>query len=80
MQDPNLCSHLYALCFIAQSLFDDKQLLQAKRCTQVCPHLSVFQIAKIFIQPDPSIYDNSIIDSDIPENVVLGMNMNIRFD
>lgn len=77
--DPNLCSHLYAICFIAQSLFDQGQEMQAKRCTQVCPHLSVFQIANVLnpsVQSD--IHDNSI-SIDTQENIVLGMNISERF-
>ncbi|XP_055308493.1 phospholipase A1 member A-like isoform X2 [Sitodiplosis mosellana] len=74
-QNPNLCSHLYAMCFVAQSLFNDEYQMEAKRCTQVCPHLSVFQIAKVFNPSDQSaIHDNSIA-GDTPDNIVLSMNM-----
>lgn len=70
-KDPNLCSHLYALCFIAQSLFDHDHQMEAKRCTQVCPHLSVFQIAALGV-------NENAIDNDM-ESILIGMNIPNRF-
>lgn len=76
--DPNLCSHLYALCFIAQSLFDHEHQLQARRCTEVCPHLSIFQIVKVLNPSDQAaVYDNNIAN-DTPETIELGMNISER--
>lgn len=77
--DPHLCSHMYALCFMAESLFDKKKQLQAKRCTEVCPHLSVFQLAKTFNAPDHSNIHSNSIDNDVPENIVFGMNISHRY-
>lgn len=54
--------------------------MQAKRCTEVCPHLSVFQLAKGFNAPDYSNIHSNSIDSDIPENILLGMNISDRYD
>lgn len=75
ISDPNLCSHLYALCFIAESLFDQGAHMEAKRCSQVCPHLSVFQIAKLFDSLDHS-KDNSV---DTDGRIRIGMNIPDRY-
>lgn len=77
--DPNLCSHLYALCFIAQSLFDHDHQMQAKRCSKVCPHLSVFQIAKTFGSIAALGASENTIDSDFNDNILIGMNIPNRF-
>lgn len=77
--DPNLCSHVYALCYMAQSLFDHENPLVAASCDEVCPHLSVFQLVKGFNAPDYLNPHSNSIDSDIPENIVFGMNISDRY-
>lgn len=34
--DENLCSHIWSVCYLAQSLFDDMQM-HAEPCTRRCP-------------------------------------------
>lgn len=63
------------MCFIAQSLFINEHQMEAKRCTEVCPHLSVFQIAKVLNPSDQSIVADNSISDDAPASVVLSMNM-----
>lgn len=72
--DPNLCSHLWALCFIAQSLFT-KHPLHAKKCSKVCPHLKVFQIQSVFEQLDGNGAIDNSLDEDMPEKIVVGLNI-----
>lgn len=74
-QVPNLCSHMYALCFTAQSLFDYKHKMYAKRCSKVCPHLGIFQISKLFHKATENNVTNHISDNEIPESILIGMNM-----
>lgn len=48
--------------------------MQAKLCSQVCPHLSVFQLANVFGPIDNSINVNT------PETILIGMNIPDRLD
>lgn len=41
MLDPNLCSHVTVVCYMAQSLFDDYKLL-SQECRQFCPSFGIF--------------------------------------
>lgn len=73
----NLCSHIYALCFMAHSLFNQNHELKAQPCTEACPHLKVFQITKDLL-PQHRIWSHrSGNDSTIGsiDNVLLGMNI-----
>lgn len=74
--DPNLCSHLYALCFLTESIFAYDRIY-AKRCSEVCPHLDVFQIAKLFDAIDGNLVDEN--DDSIPNKIEIGMNIPKRF-
>lgn len=38
--DPNLCSHIWALCYMSQSLFVP---LVARQCSTYCPKAGIFQ-------------------------------------
>lgn len=75
--DANLCSHLWSLCFTAQSLFSDYRMY-AKKCTKVCPHLSVFQFANIFTQLDRrngASFDSNNATDDQPEIISWGIDI-----
>lgn len=48
--------------------------MQAKLCSQVCPHLSVFQLANVFSPINNSINVNT------PETILMGMNIPDRLD
>lgn len=74
---PYLCSHVFALCFIAHSLFNEDEPLQAKPCNKVCPHLGIYQTAKAYIPQHRKIASNNSISS--PENILLGMSIPDRF-
>lgn len=71
---PNLCSHLYALCFVAQSLFKSNQSMYAKRCSDICPHLSIFQFAKLLpaFNSQISVNENEI---NVPLKISIGLNI-----
>lgn len=73
----NLCSHIYALCFMAHSLFNQNHELKAQPCTEACPHLKVFQITKDLL-PQHRIWshrsDNHSTIGSI-DTVSLGMNI-----
>lgn len=79
--DANLCSHLWALCFAAQSLFNDYQM-HAKKCTQVCPHLSLFQFANKFTpldrRSDASFSNNVIEANNRPDSIAWGLDIPTR--
>lgn len=34
--DPNLCSHIWSVCYLSQSIFDHS-LMNAEPCTRRCP-------------------------------------------
>lgn len=70
---PHLCSHIFALCFIAHSLFDHDKPLQAKPCNDVCPHLGVYNIVKAYIPQHRNMITNKSTSS--PDNIFLGMNI-----
>lgn len=36
LQDPNLCSHIWAVCYLSQSIYDSS-LMNAEPCTRRCP-------------------------------------------
>lgn len=81
LSDPNLCSHLFALCFTAQSLFNVHNL-RAKRCPhKVCPHYSIFQVPELLNNENINEIDgaNSIGDR-MPPKILLGLNILKRFD
>lgn len=71
----HLCSHIYALCFMAHSLFNQNHELKAQPCTEACPHLDVFQITKDFM-PQHRIWSQHSGNHSI---VSLGMNIPKRF-
>lgn len=73
---PNLCSHLYALCFTAQSLFKSNQSMYAKRCSDVCPHLSIFQLAKLL----PAINGHTVVDDNVPAKISVGLDIARRWE
>lgn len=50
--------------------------MQANRCSEVCPHLSVFQIAKLFDSTNQIGIDDDFSDN---ENILLGMNIPNRY-
>lgn len=76
--DVNACSHFWALCFMAQSLY--KEFPQpATKCSEVCPHYTVFQIANKFAPLDrrinaPDQPDSIVFGVDIPERWALSIN------
>lgn len=35
-KDANLCSHIWSICYLAQSIFEDQQL-HAEPCSRRCP-------------------------------------------
>lgn len=60
------------MCFTAQSLFNDYQM-HAKKCTQVCPHLSVFQLANKFTRLDrrsSALFGNNVIQASKQPNSI----------
>lgn len=66
---------------MAHSLFYQNQLLEAKPCAKVCPHLSTMQITKEFVPQHQAIayYTNgSVIQS--PKTISFGMNIPDGFD
>lgn len=36
VSDPNLCSHIWSVCYLSQSIFDNS-LMNAEPCTRRCP-------------------------------------------
>lgn len=40
--DPNLCSHIFAICYMSQSLFDEFPLV-GRKCSTYCPKAGIFQ-------------------------------------
>ncbi|XP_037037699.1 phospholipase A1 member A-like [Bradysia coprophila] len=39
---PNLCSHIWAICYMAQSLFENRPLI-ARSCSTYCPRAGLFR-------------------------------------
>lgn len=74
LKDKNLCSHIWALCFMAQSLFQNHPMY-ADKCSQVCPHASIFQLTKLFDRSSV----NAIRREDVPANIMIGMNIPIGY-
>lgn len=62
---------------MAHSLFDQNPQLQAKPCTDVCPHLPIYRMAKAYIPYHRTGSINGSISS--PGSVLLGMNIPDRF-
>lgn len=75
LSDTNLCSHLWSLCFTAQSLFSEHPM-HAEKCSQVCPHLIAFQFAKKFTKIDR--HSNTDLD-DQPETIPWGFDIPKRY-
>lgn len=73
--DVNACSHLWALCFMAQSLYKEFPQ-EATKCSKVCPHYGVFQIVNQLAPLDLRINatnqpDSILFGVDIPARCVI---------